>query len=98
MWDGLPTLRRQQLLFGALVISLLIVTVYSALAHLQVTRERIRLLHVLATCHNPYTIWMHLGSIYVDAGEYNMAMKCYKNAEPYEFKSLRFGSPSLGVE
>jgi tetratricopeptide (TPR) repeat protein len=41
---------------------------------------------------------MHLGSIYVDAGEYDKAIECYRNAEPPRIKNLRTDSLPLGVE
>lgn len=78
-----PSKHSQRLLTLVGVLLMLVVLLYTQVAHVQVTSDRIKMLKALATGHNPYGMRMTLGRLHADAGEYDKAVEWYRSALPY---------------
>jgi hypothetical protein len=81
--DEVRRQRNQRLLMMVGILLMPVVFLYTPVAHLQITWDRIRLLNSLATSRDPYKICMALGHVYADAGEYDKAVEFYRRALPY---------------
>ncbi len=81
-----PNPRRSLLIVGIVSFFLLVFCV--SWSHLQITWDRIKLLHNLAMSKDEHKIRMTLGELYVEAGEYSKAINCYRMALPKHWCKL----------
>ncbi|MBS1955430.1 MAG: tetratricopeptide repeat protein [Cyanobacteria bacterium SZAS-4] len=74
------------------IISLSLVFNFVILSNFQVSCQRIKMLHDLASCKDKRKIYLALGNLYVEAEEYSRAIDCYRLAIPKQWSKEKLDS------